>query len=130
MDARDLLPKDIFDNSNIEKIRALTENDFSLIAYDLLEWLQDYNWPVSNDIIQVRIDRQNLVVPYISDILAGKDIMWQYWILELFIPNIKREYQVLLKKDIETLASQTEKDEDTLAVVAAAKKCLDKCFAI
>lgn len=62
----------------------------SLIAYEFLEWLQDYNWPVSGDILQVLIDRQNLVVPYLSDILAGKDIMWQYWIMELFIPKIKK----------------------------------------
>lgn len=36
MTAKDLLPKDIFDDTNLERIRALSEEDFAAISFDLL----------------------------------------------------------------------------------------------
>lgn len=40
---RDLIPKDKFDNSTINQLCRLTDDEMQPIIFDLLEWLQDYN---------------------------------------------------------------------------------------
>lgn len=140
MTVKDLLPKDKSDNSNLKKISKLNDTELSTIIYDLFGWIQDYNWPISNEVLQILISRQNLVFPYISDVLTGKDgilvdgkmqpdFMWQYWILELLIPHLEDEYKLFLESDIESLAMQTATNEDVVNVVEQAKVCLKKCFA-
>lgn len=137
---KDLLPKDKADKSNIQKIQQLNDMELSTIIYDLFEWIQDCNWPISGEVLQILITRQDLVFPYISDVLTAKngivvdgktspDYMWQYWILELLIPHLKKEYQLLLKTDIEQLATQPVTNEDIKDVVERAEICLQKCFA-
>lgn len=43
MNVKDLIPKNKFDDSNIEKLYLLTDEEIIPIIYDLLEWLMDYN---------------------------------------------------------------------------------------
>lgn len=128
MDTHALLPKDKFDDSNLKVIRKLPDAEIKPIIYELLEWIQDYNWPIANQVLQILVERQELVFPYISGVLKGNDIMWKYWILELLVPKLKGEYQFALREDIEALASEKGTDEDTLAIIEQAKVCIDKCF--
>lgn len=47
MELRDLIPKNKFDDGNIVELDGLTDEELKPIVYDLLMWLQDYNWPIS-----------------------------------------------------------------------------------
>lgn len=129
MKPHELLPKNKFDDKNLNIIRKLPDTQIKLVIYELLEWIQDYNWPIANQVLQILVQRQELVFPYISDILKGNDVMWKYWILELLIPSLERDYQFELKEDIEALASLKGTDEDTLVIIEQAKICIEKCFA-
>lgn len=128
MNTKLLLPKDKFDDSNLDKIRQLNDDELEPIIFDLLEWLQDYNWPIADRILQILIARQSLALPYISKIFKSDDIIWKYWIMKLFIPELDPNYRILFRNDIEYLASLTAQDEDTIMVVNSAKECLDKCY--
>ena len=78
----ELLPQDKFDNKNIEKLKMLEDKEIKLLIPELLEWLQDYNWPVADDVLQVLLQRENLVVPCVKEILEGSvDVSWFIWLM-------------------------------------------------
>ena len=73
MNVKELVPKHKFDDSNIEKLYMLTDEEIKPIIYDLLVWLQDYNWPVADKVLKVLLEREDLVLPHIKYILKKDD---------------------------------------------------------
>ena len=69
--AKDYLPKNKFDRQSLCGIDELSNEEIQPIIYELLTWLQDYNWPVADKVLQVLHKREILVFPYLADILAG-----------------------------------------------------------
>lgn len=128
MDVKKLLPKNKHDDSNIDKLYNLTDDEIKPIIYDLLEWLQDYNWPIAQQIEKVLILRENLVFPYISSILNGNDVMWKYWIMLYLIPNFSEEHKQSLKYEILKFINDSKTDEDTEDLREAAIECYEKCY--
>lgn len=128
MDIKDLIPKDKFDNSTIKQLNKLTDKEIKPIIYKLLEWLQDLNWPIAQEILPIIIKHQEVVVPYISSILNGQDIMWKIWVMELIIPALTYENKNMFHEDIKNLSRLVENDEDTVAIIESANKCLQNNF--
>ncbi len=121
---RDLIPKDKFDNSTINQLCMLTDNEMQPIIFNLLEWLRDYNWPIARDILPIVILHQNIAMPHILTILQGNDIMWKYWIIELVIPYLIDPNKQLVKSELERLSSVEIINEDIDEIVKLVKKCL------
>ena len=128
MKIKDLVPKNKFDNSNIETIRGLSDEELSVIIPDLLEWLEDYNWPVAQELEPILIERQNLVLPYISDILRGDNYTWRYQIINLLLPGFTVENRLLFKEDLEYLVSRRTNDSYEITISDEAKECLEKYY--
>ena len=81
MDAHMLLPKNKFDDSTLTELMSLSDNEIEPIITDLLEWLQDFNWPIATKIKSVVGKHYKLSEPYVLSILQGTDEIWKYWIL-------------------------------------------------
>ncbi|SHH45291.1 DUF5071 domain-containing protein [Clostridium intestinale] len=124
MTLRDLIPKDKFDNSTIKQLCKLTDNEIRPIIFDLLEWLQDYNWPIAKDILPIVILHQNIAIPHIITILQGNNMMWKYWIIELVIPYLIYPNKQLLKSELERLSSFEIINDDIDEIVKMSKNCL------
>lgn len=124
MTLRDLIPKDKFDNSTINQLCKLTDNEIRPIIFDLLEWLQDYNWTIAKDILPIVISHQNIAIPHIITILQGNNMMWKYWIIELVIPYLIYPNKQLLKSELERLSSLEITDDDIDEIVKMSKNCL------
>lgn len=121
MNVKELVPKNKFDDSNIGQLYKLTDEEIKPIIYDLLEWLQDgYNHPVAEKVLDVLLKRENLVFPYISEILKGNDVMWKIWIMDLLIPTFSLKHKKELEMDILELVNITLDDEDSLAIKESA----------
>lgn len=127
MNVKDLVPKNKHDVSNINKLYSLTDDEMKLIVYDLLEWIQDYNWPVAQELVPLLKEREDIIFPYMSDILRGDDFMWKYWIMDLIIPDFSFEHKNALKDDILVLINDTDIDEDTESIREIAKECYKNC---
>ena len=127
MNVKDLVPKDKHDVSNINKLYSLTDDEMEPIVYDLLEWIQDYNWPVAQELISLLKERENIIFPYMSDILRGDNYMWKYWIMELIIPDFSFEHKNALKDDILALINDPDIDEDTESIREIAEECYRNC---
>lgn len=127
MNVKDLVPKDKHDISNIDKLYSLSDEEMKPIVYDLLEWIQDYNWPVAQELVPLLKEREDIIFPYMSDILRGDDFMWKYWIMDLIIPGFSFEHKNDLKDDILVLINDPDIDEDTESIREIAKECYKNC---
>ena len=110
-----LLPKDKFDDSNLEEIKLLNDSDLSQITSELLTWTQDANWPIFPKIVEIIVARQDLFISEISKVFQTDDLIWKYWILTNICPKLSLENIDFLKKDfdnmVEVLPTNIEEEE-------------------
>lgn len=129
MNVTDLLPKDKFDDTNLKKIDLLSDEDFSIITYNMLEWIKDYNWPIADDVVKILLKRENLVFPFVLNILENSsDIMWKYWILNLLAPNFTEFHKMELKPLILKLVNTKIYNEDTKVLYTVALDYYNKYY--
>ena len=112
---KNLLPKDKFDDSNLEEIKLLNDSDLSQITSELLTWTQDANWPIFPKIVEIIVARQDLFISEISKVFQTDDWIWKYWILTNICPKLSLENIDFLKKDFDNMAkvllTNTEEEE-------------------
>lgn len=111
-----LLPKDKFDDSNLEKIKLLNDSDLSQITSEVLTWTQDANWPIFPKIVEIIVARQDLFISEISKVFQTDDLIWKYWILTNICPKLSLENIDFLKKDFDNMAKvlQTNTEEEEI----------------
>ena len=120
-----LLPKDKFDDSNLEKIKLLNDSDLSQITTELLTWTQDANWPIFSKIVEIIVARQDLFIGEISKIFQTDDRIWKYWILTNICPKLSLENIDFLKKDFDNMAkvlSINTEEEEILELINTLRK--------
>ena len=112
-DIHDLVPKNKFDSSNIERLKHLTDNEIEPILPSLLEWIQDCNWPVAGDILPVLALHQSALVPLIHRVLSPheKDDIWKYWIITCLAPLFSDESINCILSDIQRIAKNPTQGE-------------------
>lgn len=108
MDIKDLIPKDKFDIETAKKLSNYSINEVQPIIPELLEWLQDGNWPVSKPIADHLIPFTQDISLEILQILKSNDGMWKYWILLIFGKTIKNEIVI---NEIKRIAINPTDDE-------------------
>lgn len=107
-DVYHLVPKDKCDVSSIAELSALTDSEIEPIIYDLLEWIQDYNWLVAQELMPVLREHEAVVFPHIKGILDGDDFWWKYWIVNCLVPYFSNEHSETLKAEIESVKNDRE----------------------
>ena len=120
-----LLPKDKFDDSNLEKIKLLNDSDLSQITSELLTWTQDANWPIFSKIVEIIVARQDLFISEISKVFQTDDWIWKYWILTNICPKLSLENIDFLKKDFDNMAkvlSTNTEEEEILELINTLRK--------
>ncbi|MCL1935157.1 MAG: DUF5071 domain-containing protein [Defluviitaleaceae bacterium] len=102
---RNLIPKDKFDNSNIEKLMMLPEEDLKQILPELILWIADFNWPIAIELIPILIKYPNSILPIIKKNLQAseEDAELKNYIILKLIPELPKKYQDMLIKDIERI---------------------------
>jgi hypothetical protein len=120
-----LLPKDKFDDSNLEKIKRLNNSDLSQITSELLTWTQDANWPIFPKIVEIIVARQDLFISEISKVFQTDDMIWKYWILTNICPKLSLENIDFLEKDFDNMAkvlSTNTEEEEILELIYTLRK--------
>ena len=122
---KNLLPKDKFDDSNLEEIKLLNDSDLSQITSELLTWTQDANWPIFPKIVEIIVARQDLFIGEISKVFQTDDMIWKYWILTNICPKLSLENKDFLKKDFDNMAkvlSTNTEEEEILELINTLRK--------
>lgn len=110
---RDFIPKDKFDNSHIEDMKVLSDDEIMPILLQLLEWIQDMNWPVAREILPVLAMHQEGIVPLILNILSLQetDDMWKYFIINSLLPLMTEKNLITILPSVQRIAFKPTKSE-------------------
>ena len=120
-----LLPKDKFDDGNLEEIKLLNDSDLSQITTELLTWTQDANWPIFPKIVEIIVARQDLFISEISKVFQTDDLIWKYWILTNICPKLSLENIDFLKKDFDNMVkvlSTNMEEKEILELINTLRK--------
>ncbi len=94
------------------------------ILPELLEWIQDINWPVAQEIAPLLSRAGPEIAPHISAILKSDDDVWKYWTIGHVIENLDREVGLLLRADLERIANSPTSGEKLEEVDIVAREAL------
>ena len=119
----ELLPKDKHD---LDRAKALVSIGYPTVAPilpDLLEWLQDGNWPVAHVIGPFLASIGAPLTEEVRRILQSQDHSWKYWIL-LDVVAHSPELVATLYPELVKIAEGDAIDEDEKEVKEVAKEIL------
>jgi hypothetical protein len=106
-----LLPRDKFDFERVNELKQLNNTDLIHLLPNLLEWLQDINWPIAQEIAKLLLNFPIEIVPHIKSVLQGDDDIWKYWCLSELVMELPIESKTLFKEELEKLANSPTPDE-------------------
>lgn len=99
------------DFESVTLLKTLSFNELNPLIPDLIEWLQDINWPVASQISELLMPMEDELVPHIKKILNSNDSQWKYCILSNLVRNFTIMNKVRLKDELMRL-SNNPSDED------------------
>lgn len=97
-----LIPKNKFDNSTINDLMKLNEDEISIILPELFNWIKDFNWPIAAEITQVITKFPISLFPLLRKSLRGdeKDEVLKYWVIVKILPKMPIDMQIILCEEI------------------------------
>jgi hypothetical protein len=121
---RELIPKDKGDIATALKLNAYSYQDVKPIVPELLEWLQDGNWPVAHPIADYLTTITDQITPEIIEVLRGNDPNWKYWCLIVF--GREKPINPLLLEEIKLLTKRISKMEIEEGVLEEAQAIIEE----
>lgn len=123
----DWVPKSKSDMSHINDLKKLSDEEIKPILLPLLEWIQDINWPISYDVLQILAKHQKVVSPLVIGILdsENKDDIWKYWIIHDLLPLFSYDNLLPIIPSLKRIVLSPTRGELTEEVDMSAKKLLE-----
>ena len=116
-----LIPEHKFDIKTAQLAASAGFPAVEPVLYELLEWIQDCNWPVAGELLPFLASVGEPLAPHIRRAFASDDYIWQYWICGLF-------------QDSPTLYSVFQRDIHRIALSPTAEERAneldERCFAV
>ena len=81
MNRFNLMPKDKSDNSNIEELKEIDVDEAEPILGELLEWIQDINWPIAQELMKILPRFHTKLIPHIKSVFESDDDIWKCYAL-------------------------------------------------
>jgi hypothetical protein len=107
-DIKDLIPKHKHDHEVISGLKELSFEQIKPIVPELLEWLQDINWPIAGPIANVLEPFVDRIIPEIIQVLKTDDGLWKLWVL---VTLGRTTTNALLIDEIRRIAKFPSRDE-------------------
>lgn len=119
MNSRNLIPADKGDVETARLLFSYSYEDVQSIIPELLEWIQDMNWPVARPVADYLESILAHITTEILEILRGNDDIWKYWCIHVFglwtEKEIAPELLVEIKRIVEN-PTETEIEEEVAEV--------------
>jgi hypothetical protein len=123
-DPRQLLPRNKSDEERVRALIALGYPAVAPVLPDLLEWLQDGNWPISRPIADFFLSIGEPVLPLIDAVLRGPDATWKYWCIQRLIARLPPTLAAGFRPELERLAQRPTGDEQSEELYDVARDAL------
>ncbi len=125
MDNCSYIPQSKDDFESIERLRQLEAQQIRLLIPELLEWLQDANWPIYAEVKSILIPQQMNLVEPLRAILRSKDSSWKYFVVSDFLPCLHDEMIQELQTELYELAHAPDAADRLEEVDACARVLLE-----
>jgi hypothetical protein len=83
-----IVPIEKDDQLALHNLRTASKEQVLAVADDLLEWLEDGNWPVSLPIGEVLSKHVDDITPNLVRILRSYDSLWKYWCIHFLLMQL------------------------------------------
>ncbi|WP_169083976.1 DUF5071 domain-containing protein [Paenibacillus sp. PL91] len=130
MEYSELIPKTKSDYERVALLKEAEKEKILPILPQLLEWLQDMNWPIAQDIEDIILKYEEHLITHIRVVMKSNDGGWKYFLLHGLITRLSNEILLELKPDLvrmklcptkdEIVAEIAEKIEDLLVRIDSA----------
>ena len=107
-----LVPKHKDDIKTAEKLNGYSIDEVRPIVPDLLEWLQDANWPVAYPVKLYLEKHVKHIQEEILEVFKTDDTLWKYWVLSLLGEGIDDERLIAEIKRIALAPTHLEKQDE------------------
>ena len=124
MDLRKCIPKSKHDIDAIERAQLIGFPAISPIVSELIEWLQDANWPVAQKTADLLASGDLPILPAIRSVFNSSDNIWKFWVITLLVSQMRKSVVNELRFELDALAKLAPIDEDAQDVKSAAKAVL------
>ena len=94
---------------------------------ELLEWVQDINWPVAVHICERLKNIGSPLVEPVKNILLSTDEVWKYWVISGLLSKASNETICSLKTELENIVKNPTDAEKAEEVNIVASEVLVKC---
>lgn len=111
------LPQDKQDHTSVEVLASLEKSTVLPLLPNLLEWLQDINWPIANGIIDILLEYKLEIIPHIQTIFSQRDTIWIYNILAYLLNEWDTKLISSLCSSLRELAQTIDKDDTDLLAI-------------
>jgi hypothetical protein len=122
----ELIPKDKLDIEAVARLYNYSYHEIKPIIPQLLEWLQDINWPVAIPMVDYLLTMSEYLTDDIISILKGNDEVWKYWCLYAFGMNNIKPIDLRLLSEFERIAYFPTQGEIKEEVQEVAMKVMNK----
>jgi hypothetical protein len=122
-DIRSLLPRGKSDGENARAIIAKGYPAIAPVLPELMEWLQDPNWPIHRVIAPFLGTIGEPLIPHVRDVLASNDDGWKYQVLEHIVAT-SPEIVTALRLQLTRMATEPTSGEKAEEVDQIAKNIL------
>jgi hypothetical protein len=120
-----LIPVHKDDQKAIKNLQAASPEQVLAVAKELLEWLEDGNWPVSYPIGKVLSQYANQLQDELLPILRGHDAIWKMWCIRFLLeeaPVAQLDQQYLI--EVERIATNPTANEVAEGTAEVAQEAL------
>lgn len=112
MDNQDIyLPRDKHDFERVNQLHTLESSIVIALIPNLVEWLQDINWPISTEIATILLRYPEETIPHIKDVLKSNDDIWKEWSLRYFIKELPKHLIKEFQRELIRIANTPTKGE-------------------
>ncbi|MEC0168087.1 DUF5071 domain-containing protein [Paenibacillus graminis] len=108
-----ILPKDKHDFKSVEGLARLERSMIIPLLPELLEWLQDMNWPIAAEIVDLLSKYTSETIPHVKAVFSQSDTGWIYNILLYLINEWDTDLVSRLSSSLRELAHTVDIYEDT-----------------
>lgn len=120
----DYLPRDKHDFERVNELKKWDKSELVPLLPNLLEWIQDINWPIANEVAELLLTVPKDIIPLIQRVFKTTDEIWKYWCLEVLVKRLSDEDKKSLQEDLLRLAENPTANEKYEEVDGLAKEIL------
>jgi Domain of unknown function (DUF5071) len=118
------IPSGKFDIAAVENAAALGYPAINPILPVLLEWVQDANWPVAQDLFPLLAKAGPEIARHINAVFDGDDEGWKYSILYFLVRDLKPEVAEILRPNVIRMAQNPTDRERHEEIDTGARKVI------